>query len=197
MGRVTRKLYLYRYTLVTINITTCRMKKDDPENMKLVSPLNIVWRFYVYAVHGYFAEIMFTAIWEFIVTQNWKFLGTTSIWTFVVYGIWSIVMEQLYLNLHFRFPLLIRALIYMGWTYSWEFSIGYLLRCFNACPWDYTPFDGNFMGLVTLEYAPLWFIGSILTERLMIKYTRTLHWGPSLDLHERKLGNVDITTKCN
>ncbi|KAL5009189.1 hypothetical protein ScPMuIL_014770 [Solemya velum] len=41
-------------------------KKAKPENMELLSPFSILWRFYVYAVHGYFAEIMFTAIWEFV-----------------------------------------------------------------------------------------------------------------------------------
>ena len=55
--------------------------------------------------------------------------------------------------------------------------MGWVLRQFDACPWDYTEFDGDFMGLVTLEYAPFWYIGVIIAEQIIIKWTLQLHWG--------------------
>ena len=74
-------------------------------------------------------------------------------------------------------PLFLRALIYTIWTFAWEFSTGYVLRLFNGCPWDYGPwFTYNIMGLITLEYAPLWYIGSILCEKYVIKLTLDLKW---------------------
>ena len=77
----------------------------------------------------------------------------------------------MYFRLRDQVPFLIRILIYTLWTYLWEFSTGFLLKQFGACPWDYTPFHGDFMGIITLEYAPLWFLGNIIGELVIMKYT--------------------------
>lgn len=150
--------------------------------------LSTLWRFYVYAIHGYVTEIMFTATWEFVINLNWKFPGNTSVWALPIYGFSTLVIEQMYLHLREKnVPLFVRALIYTVWTYSWEFSTGYILKKFDACPWDYTPFEGDFMGLVTLEYAPLWFFGSLFCEQIIIKYTRAVYWGPEdvVNIHSK------------
>ena len=141
-------------------------------------PISTLGRLYIYAIHGYVTEVMFTAAWEFVVNLNWKFPGNTSVWSLFIYGLSSLMIEKLYLVLNDRMPLLVRAIIYTVWTYCWEFSTGYVLRYFNACPWDYTPFEGDFMGLVTLEYAPLWFIGAIICEQVVVKNTLKLCWVP-------------------
>jgi uncharacterized membrane protein len=141
-------------------------------------PISTLGRLYIYAIHGYVTEVMFTAAWEFVVNLNWKFPGNTSVWSLFIYGLSTLMIERLYLLLDGRTPLLLRAVIYTVWTYCWEFSTGYILRHFNACPWDYTPFEGDFMGLVTLEYAPLWFIGGIIAEKIVIKNTLKLCWVP-------------------
>ena len=142
-------------------------------------PLSTLGRFYIYAIHGYVIEIMFTAAWEFVVHMNWKFPGNTSVWSLPIYGLSSLVLEQMFFYLKDKVPLLVRALFYTLWAYGWEFSTGYVLKQFNACPWDYTPFHGDFMGLVTLEYAPLWYILAIVGEKVIISSTLHLHWGPS------------------
>uniref|UniRef100_K1Q242 UPF0698 transmembrane protein C14orf83 n=1 Tax=Magallana gigas TaxID=29159 RepID=K1Q242_MAGGI len=147
-----------------------------------VKPISIWWRFYVYAVHGYVTEIMFTALWEFVVNLNWKFPGNTSVWVLLIYGLSGLVVERMYFQLRDRVPFVARILIYTLWTYLWEFSTGFVLKQFGACPWDYTPFHGDFMGIVTLEYAPLWFIGNILGELIIMKYTLRLYWGPETSL---------------
>lgn len=144
-------------------------------------PISSLARLYIYAIHGYVTEVMFTALWEFVEHGNWKFPGNTSIWCLFIYGLSTMVIEKLIPILKDKYgvPLVLRALIYTVWTYSWEFSTGYLLKRFGACPWDYEPyFNGHFMGLVTLEYAPLWYLGSIFCEKVLIKYTLQLHWGP-------------------
>ena len=42
-----------------------------------------------------------------------------------------------------------------------------LLRRFTGkCPWDYSQFPGNFRGIITLEYAPVWFIFGLGFERV-------------------------------
>ncbi|ELT95836.1 hypothetical protein CAPTEDRAFT_57252, partial [Capitella teleta] len=126
-------------------------------------------RFYIYGIHGFAIEVMFTSAWEFVVNLNWKFPGVTSVWSFFIYGISTIVVERMYLSMRHCVPLLVRALIYTVWSYIWEFSTGYILKQFDACPWDYTAFHGDFMGLVTLEYAPLWFLACIFGEKVIIK----------------------------
>ncbi|MBN3326041.1 T229B protein, partial [Atractosteus spatula] len=139
-------------------------------------PLSIYSRWYLYAIHGYFCEVMFTAAWEFVVNRNWKFPGVTSVWALFIYGTSILVMEKMYLLLRGRCPLLLRCLLYTLWTYAWEFSTGWLLRQFNACPWDYSPFDYDFMGLVTLEYALPWFCASFLVERVIVLNTLRLRY---------------------
>jgi uncharacterized membrane protein len=149
--------------------------------------LSWLGRFYIYAIHGYATEVMFTAIWEFVVNFNLKLPGVTSIWSFPIYGISVLVVEQLYLCMEpGGVPLLVRGLVYTVWTYCWEFSTGLLLRQFDACPWDYTPFEGDFMGLVTLEYLPLWFMGALFVEKLIIRTTRRIYLGPPIETVEGK-----------
>ncbi|KAL8619678.1 hypothetical protein ACOMHN_019733 [Nucella lapillus] len=155
--------------------------------MTQLEALTYLGRFYIYAIHGYATEVMFTALWEFVVNFNLKLPGVTSVWSFPIYGLSMLVLEQLYLALEARnVPLLVRCLVYTLWTYCWEFSTGLLLTQFDACPWDYTPFHGDFMGLVTLEYLPLWYLGSIFMERIIIRYTRRIYLGPDIETVEGK-----------
>ncbi|XP_071963880.1 transmembrane protein 229B-like [Antedon mediterranea] len=134
-----------------------------------------VWvRLYIYAIHGYFTEIMFTAGWEFVVNMNPKFPGVTSVWSLFIYGVSNLVIERMYVNFKDTVSIPIRLVIYTLWVYMWEFTTGLVLRQFDACPWDYTPFEWDFFGLVTLEYAPAWLIGVFLSEQVLIKQTLRL-----------------------
>ncbi|XP_037740490.1 transmembrane protein 229B isoform X1 [Chelonia mydas] len=143
-------------------------------------PLSPLTRWYIYAIHGYFCEVMFTATWAFVAERDWKFPGVTSVWALFIYGTSSLVLERMYLLLRDRCPLLSRCLCYTLWIYLWEFATGYLLRRFDACPWDYSHFRYHLMGLVTLEYALFWFLGSLVLEKLVIGNTLRLRLeGPS------------------
>ncbi|XP_014404645.1 PREDICTED: transmembrane protein 229B isoform X1 [Myotis brandtii] len=144
--------------------------------MASVEPLTALSRWYLYAIHGYFCEVMFTAAWEFVVNFNWKFPGVTSVWALFIYGTSILIVERMYLRLRARCPLLVRCLIYTLWTYLWEFTTGFILRQFNACPWDYSQFDFDFMGLITLEYAVPWFCGALIMEQFIIRNTLRLRF---------------------
>ncbi|KAI7804201.1 putative transmembrane protein 229b-like [Triplophysa rosa] len=139
-------------------------------------PLTALSRWYLYAIHGYFCEVMFTAAWEFVVNRNWKFPGVTSVWALFIYGTCILIVERMYLCLRGRCNVLLRCIIYTLWTYLWEFGTGLLLKQFNACPWDYSEFKYNFMGLITAEYAVPWFCASFIVERLVIRNTLRLHF---------------------
>ncbi|XP_008115173.2 transmembrane protein 229B isoform X1 [Anolis carolinensis] len=144
--------------------------------MAAAEPLTAFSRWYLYAIHGYFCEVMFTAAWEFVVNFNWKFPGVTSVWALFIYGTSILIVEKMYLYLKDKCNILLRCLIYTLWTYVWEFTTGFILRQFNACPWDYSQFDLNFMGLITLEYAVPWFCAAIIMEQLVIRNTLRLRF---------------------
>ena len=143
--------------------------------------ISALFRFYIYGIQGFATEVFFTATWEFVVNLNWKFPGNTSIWSLFIYGTSTMCIERMYLILEKRVSLFTRCIIYTLWTYVWEFSTGFVLRQFDACPWDYTPFDGDFMGLVTLEYLPLWFLGALAAEQILIKWCLQLCWSEETD----------------
>lgn len=48
---------------------------------------------------------------------------------------------------------------------------GVLLRLLEACPWDYSHFEYNLIGLVTLEYAVPWAMAALLAEKHVIRNT--------------------------
>ena len=129
------------------------------------------YRLYFWGVHGIFAEVVFTSVWEFVVTGKWSLMGVSSIWSFLTYGFGTFYLaEYLHESLYkLKVPLLVRCCAYVCVAYAWEFSCGALLRFFDACPWDYTPFEYDFMGLITLEYAPLWFAAGLYFEFVIRK----------------------------
>ena len=152
------------------------------EQVHVVMQLSIFWRWYIYALHGYATEIFFTALWEFVFNLDWKLMGNTSIWVMPIYGISGLVCEQIYIQCRLRgLPLLARGGVYLIWTYLWEFSSGLFLQQFGLCPWDYTHYDWDVMGLITFEYAPLWFMLAVILDQFVLPYTRQLYWGP---MHE-------------
>ncbi|KAE8587758.1 hypothetical protein XENTR_v10022096 [Xenopus tropicalis] len=163
-------------------------------------PLTALSRWYLYAIHGYFCEVMFTAAWDFVVNYNWKFPGVTSVWALFIYGTSILIVEKMYLYLKDKCNILIRCLIYTLWTYIWEFSTGLILRQFNACPWDYSQFDFDFMGLITLEYAIPWFCASFIMEQLVIRNTLRLRFDEHAEPGSPVMSTVSMANghvKCN
>ena len=87
------------------------------------------------------------------------------------------VNERLFLRMRGSVPMLARGLVYVVWTYTWEYSTGRVLDFFNARPWDYTELQYNIHGLIALEFAPLWYCACLVSEQLLISQILTLSWG--------------------
>ncbi|XP_006820811.1 transmembrane protein 229A-like [Saccoglossus kowalevskii] len=122
-------------------------------------PLPAYMRLFFYGLHGFFDEILFTAIYDYIfLNPDPRLIGYTSIYSFVMYGSCSLLVERLYVYLWYRHRVAtaIRVLIYVIIAFTWEFVFGLVLRQFNACSWDYSDRSLNLMGLITLTYAPGW-----------------------------------------
>ncbi|KAM6428474.1 transmembrane protein 229B-like [Liasis olivaceus] len=158
-------------------------------------PLSALSRWYIYAIHGYFSEVMFTATWDFILDQDWRFRGVTSVWALFIYGTCGLVLEQLYLRLKLRGDccLLTRCTLYTACIYLWQLAAGCLLRCFGACPWDHSQLRYNVLGLVALEHGLLWFVGSLLLERLVIANALRLRLGRAWKPPRRPAPRFELT----
>ena len=115
-------------------------------------------RFYIYGIQGFCDEIVFTSLLDYYNTGEKALKGHSAISSFFIYGSCSFLVEQLYVALYYKYGIrwYIRMPLYVCIAYFWEFSCGMLLRQFDACPWDYSHYNYNVMGLITLEYAPGW-----------------------------------------
>ncbi|XP_047245047.1 transmembrane protein 229A [Girardinichthys multiradiatus] len=125
-------------------------------------------RFIFFGMHGFLDEVLFTSLFNLVENSDRTLSGHTSLWSFLMYGSCSFVVEKLYFHLHFgrgwgtwrRLP------IYICFIYTWEFCWGLVLRQFDACSWDYSHYPHNFMGLITLLYLPGWVILSLYQDVL-------------------------------
>ncbi|XP_061453003.1 transmembrane protein 229B-like isoform X2 [Rhineura floridana] len=131
----------------------------------VVEPLTPLCRAYIYAIHGYFSEIIFQAI---ILDEEWTFGGATSLLSLFLYGTCGFALERIYVLLRGNCCLLTRTSLYTLCIFLWQFTTGSVLRWFNACPWDFSAFHYNFMGLIALEHSLIWFVGALLLEKAII-----------------------------
>ncbi len=127
-----------------------------------------VLRFVFFGMHGFLDEVLFTSVFNLFEKADRTLMGHTSLWSFLMYGSCSFVVEKLYLHLHLRrgWGILQRLPIYICFIYTWEFSWGFALRQYGACSWDYSHYPLNFMGLVTLLYLPGWVCLSLYQDVL-------------------------------
>ncbi|XP_022081318.1 transmembrane protein 229B-like [Acanthaster planci] len=131
---------------------------DVRQDESSYQPLPLMARLFFYGMHGFLDEVIFTALYEIVIHNkpNYQLVGYTSIYSFFIYGSASYVVERLYVSLRHRVPLAPRIALYVCVAYTWELCSGLLLRQFDACSWDYSDHAYNFMGLITLAYAPCW-----------------------------------------
>ncbi|XP_044071079.1 transmembrane protein 229B-like isoform X2 [Siniperca chuatsi] len=135
-------------------------------------PLSAVVRLYVYALHGCFCEVAFTAVWDWCSTHDRRLAGHSSLWALPMYATAIYFMESLRSRLlDQHHPLPVRLTAYTVFIYLWEFSWGAGLRLLGACPWDYSGYRYNLGGLVTLEYALPWAVAAFIAEKHVIRNT--------------------------
>jgi len=148
--------------------------------------LPIVSKLIFYGLTGFFVEVVFTAVWMMVdpkYERAWTLHGYTSLWSFPMYGISIYIMENMFLTMQ-NWSLLVRVVVYVCWTYFWEFTTGFILRQFNACPWNYTGYTTyNVSGLITLDYFPLWSLATAACEKVIIQSALNLQYvsGEKLD----------------
>lgn len=142
--------------------------------------VNPWFRLLFYGMLGFSYEIIFTSLFDFAASNftNYKFAGYSSIWSFFIYGTCSFCGEQVYVQTRKRLSAFYRGVVYLQMAYIWEFIGGLVLTQFSARTWDYTHYKYDVMGLIALEYAPLWFCSGLLQEHFY-EYLLTLSLQPA------------------
>lgn len=136
-------------------------------------------RFCIYGLLGWCWEIVWTAVTEkaWGRQRDWRLVGHTYLWMFPIYGLLAPVGEPIHNALRSHFWVL-RGLVYLIGIWMVEYFAGWTLRKLTGkCPWDYSNFPGSIQGIITLEYAPVWFIFGLGFERVhdtLVRITPTL-----------------------
>uniref|UniRef100_A0A8D2JJQ7 Uncharacterized protein n=1 Tax=Varanus komodoensis TaxID=61221 RepID=A0A8D2JJQ7_VARKO len=139
-------------------------------------PLHLLCRAYVYAIHGFLSEILFVAV---ILGEDWTFRGAASACALPVYGACGLALERLHLGLRGDCCLLTRCTFYMGCIFLWQLGAGCVLSLLGGCPWDFSAYRFSLRGLIALEHSLVWFVGSLLLEKLLISTLLRLRLQPA------------------
>ncbi|MDD3705478.1 MAG: hypothetical protein PHC45_05390 [Clostridiaceae bacterium] len=121
-------------------------------------------RFVIYGLAGWIAETIFTGVGSLfrgdLTLHTW-----TYIWMFPIYGL-MILLEPVHDNIR-KYPVVIRGGVYTIIIFGIEYTTGWIIRqLIGICPWDYSLWPYSIDGLITLYFAPVWFVGSLIFEKL-------------------------------
>lgn len=122
-------------------------------------------RFLIYGALGWIVEIVWTGLGS-VLRGDPRLMAQTYLWMFPIYGGGALVLERL-LPLLADKHWLARGAAGVGVIFFVEYVTGLSLRALvGRSPWDYsgTPFSVN--GLIRLDYAPAWFVLSLMFERV-------------------------------
>ncbi len=125
---------------------------------------NLFSNFIRCGIFGWCLECLFTGLCSLRNKKDKRFLCTTSLWMFPIYGLAAFILPIS--KLLSKCNVWIRGGIYTIGIFSVEYVTGILLKEHKACPWDYSKAKFNIKGVIRLDYAPLWFIVGLLYEKL-------------------------------
>jgi uncharacterized membrane protein len=123
-------------------------------------------KFVILGAVGWCLEVIWTGIGS-LLKGNFRLSSKTSIWMFFIYGSGAFLAPFVHMLLPIPLPL--RGLIYVVVIYAVEFAAGYALKRFEMIPWDYSETRANVMGIIRLDYAPLWFGVGLLFEFVVVR----------------------------
>jgi len=129
--------------------------------------VNIIMVFF-----GLILEVFWTGIISFLKGKNKKLIGHVSLLMVPLYFIIPFVY-LLVLKLLPGYGIFLRALVYMVIFFILEYVYGLILKKLGLEAWNYSKKNKggigcyhkyNFQGLITLEYAPVWYVAGIIGE---------------------------------
>jgi len=123
----------------------------------------MIKRFIFYGFLGWSIEIMFTGL-DSLINGDLRLIGFTNLWMFFIYGL-AVFLEPLHdLIANWQWPL--RGFFWLAVIWGLEYFSGLaLVNILGVYPWHYT--DAYAVdGLITFRFAPVWFIGGLLFEKV-------------------------------
>lgn len=125
--------------------------------------LVMIKRFFFYGIAGWGIEIIWTGVGS-LISGDLRLLGHSNLWMFFIYGC-AIFLEPIHHAIarrHWFF----RGVLWVLLIWCIEYASGFLLHTIlGVYPWYYTD-RLSVNGLITLAYAPAWFVAGIVFERL-------------------------------
>uniref|UniRef100_A0A8C2JIW4 Uncharacterized protein n=1 Tax=Cyprinus carpio TaxID=7962 RepID=A0A8C2JIW4_CYPCA len=143
-------------------------------------------------------RVAFAAARDLYYTHDHRLAGHTSLKELLIYSSAIFFMEGLSVRLQQKHcPLPVRLTIYTLFIYLREFSWGFLLRLFGACPWDYSELRYNFIGL-TLKYVVPWALAALIAKKQIIRNTLKIPLHITLIIAEKPfMCLITVTTGKN
>ena len=124
-------------------------------------------RFMLFGMLGWCAEILWTGFCSFLLGDA-ALTARTYLWMFPIYGLAGLSLP-LFLAFRRYCPLWQRVGFYVFAIFTVEFVTGFFLRWLTGvCPWDYGDRRFSVMGLIRLDYAPLWAVLGLFFERVAL-----------------------------
>lgn len=121
-------------------------------------------RFIIYGLLGLCAEVLWNGFGS-LIKGDILLRGTTCIWMFPIYGL-AVFLEPVHYGIK-HLPLIVRGGIYMLIIFAVELISGLLLRMvLGVCPWNYENKALSISGIITLYYAPVWFVLGLMFEKI-------------------------------
>ncbi|WP_291634605.1 hypothetical protein [Clostridium sp.] len=121
-------------------------------------------RFFIYGFLGLLAEVLWNGFGAMF-KGDILLRGTTCIWMLPIYGL-AVFLEPVHYRIK-HLPFIVRGGIYMILIFAVELASGLLLRSIlGVCPWNYVNDKMSVCGIITLNYAPVWFACGIMFEKI-------------------------------
>jgi hypothetical protein len=156
--------------------------------------LRVAFRFLVYGLLGWCAEIVWTATYDAVTgtrradgdtaarartsrAERLRLSGRTYLWMLPIYGGTALAFEPAH-EIARGLPWMVRGALWAIGIFAVEAAAGWgLKRLTGRCPWDYSYARASVGGLIRLDYAPIWFVGGLALERL---HDALVQAGPAL-----------------
>ena len=121
----------------------------------------------IFGVLGWCAEILWTGFCSLLMGDI-ALTAKTYLWMFPIYGLVGLLLP-LFVSLRQYCPLWQRVGVYVFAIFTVEFITGWFLQaCTGVCPWDYGDRPLSVMGLIRLDYAPLWAVLGLFFEQVAL-----------------------------
>ena len=123
--------------------------------------------FITFGVLGWCAEILWTGIGS-LAAGDPALTAKTYLWMFPIYGLAGMA-SPMFLLFRQYCPRWQRVGVYIFTIFTVEFLMGFLLlQLTGTCPWDYGDRLFSVMGLIRLDYAPLWAVLGLFFEEVSV-----------------------------